>query len=284
MKIQFVSEFEDGQLLYNHCVKLDQKQQDYRSHYHDMYEILFLKSGSVSYQADAEIFPLRKNMLVLTRPQQLHCIQINDDSPYDRYDLLFPRDMLPQTLFAKIPDDLHTVSFEANQLVIQLFEKMDYYCERLSGEELGRMLRGLAEEIIMNIVIHVSAKGRGGNCDRHPLTERALTYIEKNLLSIRDIEEICAELAVSKSYLYQLFLNDLDTTPKRYIVQRRLNLARREIVLGAKATAIYEQCGFTDYSAFFRAYKKHFGYPPIQTQQSSLVRISYNDVVRGYSE
>ncbi|MBQ7026223.1 MAG: helix-turn-helix transcriptional regulator, partial [Peptococcaceae bacterium] len=50
------------------------------------------------------------------------------------------------------------------------------------------------------------------------------------------------------------------------MTRRRLDLDRREILLRAKATAVFAQCGFADDSAFFRAYKKHFGYPPAVTQ------------------
>jgi AraC-like DNA-binding protein len=50
-------------------------------------------------------------------------------------------------------------------------------------------------------------------------------------------------------------------------MERRLNLARREIFLGAKATAVYTQCGFSDYSTFYRAFKQEFGISPRQFSQ-----------------
>lgn len=79
-------------------------------------------------------------------------------------------------------------------------------------------------------------------------------------------------------------MTDLKATPKRYITERRLSLARREILLGAKAAVISAQCGFSDYSAFFRAYKKHFGHSPTVTQQSAFVRVGFDDVLKGHTE
>ena len=187
---------------------------------------------------------------------------------------------MPEAILAKIPDSVHVINFEGNPVVIQLFEKMDYYCENLSGEDLGRILSMLLVEVLTNVSIQIGSAKE--NFSGNPLTVQAVRYIEKNILSIEDVDALCSELAISKSYLYQIFLQDLQTTPKRYIVEKRLNMARREILLGAKAAAVYSQYGFSDYSAFFRAYKKYFGYSPAATQKAVFVRNSSDDVVVGY--
>ena len=120
--------------------------------------------------------------------------------------------------------------------------------------------------------------------DNRAILQQSLDYIEDNLQSLSGIDEICRQIGVSKSYLYRLFQVDLQTTPKAYIMEQRLNLARQEIILGAKATAVYTQCGFTDYSTFFRAYKKHFGYPPTGTHHASFVKIVSEDTFKGYTK
>lgn len=284
MNVQFKSEYEDRTLSFNHCVKTNQTWQDNRPHYHDMYEILFIKEGSISYLANNTVYPLRKNSLVLARPQQRHSIRIDKDTPYDRYDLLFEPSSIAADYLEKVPAELCVVNFDTNPLAIQLFDKMDYYCGKLSGEELGRILRVLIEEVLLNILLHVQAEQNDPNAGKQPMTVQAVDYIAKNLLSLTDADAICRELGISRSYLYQLFRNDLNTTPKQYITVRKLNLARQEILLGAKVTSVYSQFGFTDYSTFFRAYKKHFGYPPTETHHASYVRISEEDAFWGHME
>lgn len=280
MQIQYRSEYVDDVLLCNHCIKTDQMPRDYRAHYHDKYEIIFVKEGNVFYQVGETIYSLGKHSLVFTRPGVQHRICIDGESAYDRYDCLFDRKLVPDTILAKIPDAMHVLNFEANPIVIQLFDKMDYYCENLRGEDLKRMLSALISEVLTNLLIHIgSAKAEfSGN----PLTARAVRYIEENILSVGNVDALCTALGVSKSYLYQIFLQDLQTTPKRYIVEKRLNMARREILLGAKAAAVYSQYGFSDYSAFFRAYKKYFGYSPAATQKAAFIRTSADDMVVGH--
>lgn len=284
MRIQFKSEYEDSSLFYNHCIKTDQAQQDYRTHYHDMYEILFLKEGDISYLTEEGSHTVDKNSLILTRPRQRHCIRIDKNTPYDRYDLVFAPEESALALLEGFPPELCIIGFDGNPLVIQLFEKMDFYCQKLTGAPLGRILRSLTEEILLQIYLYTQETYRGKAAGRNPLTVQAVEYIDRNLLTLTDAASICRALGISRSYLYQLFQEDLQTTPKGYIMERRLNLARQEIFLGAKATEVYTQCGFSDYSTFFRAYKRHFGYPPTGTHHASIVRNSSEDIFKSYQE
>ncbi len=284
MRIQFKSQYEDSSLFYNHCIKTDQTQQDYRPHYHDMYEILFLKEGDISFLTENHTYHIRRNSLILTRPRQQHCIRIDGNSPYDRYDLVFTPTGSCLKLLSSLPEDLFVIGFDANPMVIHLFEKMDFYCQKLSGNALGSILRALIEEVLLHVMLYLQDSRRSGSDNKQPLTRQAMAYIDDNLLSLTDVSAICRELGISRSYLYQLFQEDLDTTPKRYIMERRLNLARQELFLGAKPTEVYTQCGFSDYSAFFRAYKKHFGYPPTGTHHANFVRSSNEDTLKSYRE
>lgn len=284
MKIQFMSEYSTGPFIYNHCIKTDQIKQNYLSHYHDMYEIIFLKEGDISYLTGNTAYTVRKNSLIFTRPGHQHRIRIDKDTPYDRYDLLIAPDAIGSGLLDTIPADTHVICFDSNQLMIQLFEKLDYYCGQLSGGQLDRILRHLAEEILLNLMLHVTQLREDKRSGTHPLTRQAIVYIEENLPTLAGVDDICQEIGVSKSYLYRLFQADLQTTPKAYLMERRLNLARQEIFLGAKSSAVYTQCGFSDYSTFFRAYKKHFGYPPASTHHASIVRTSSEDILKGYTE
>ena len=284
MKVQFISEYEDGNIFFNHCLKSDQTPQDNRPHYHDMYEIIFVKEGNISYLTEDNAYTVCKNSLILTHPQQQHCIRVDKNTTYNRYNLLLKSNAENQSLIQQIPNDLCVVCFDSNSIVIQLFEKMDFYCEQLNGDTLGRFLYSLVEEILLNIVLHVSQAGLNDLSDKNPLTLNAIAYINDHLTTLPGVDPLCRHLGISKSYLYQLFQTDMQTTPKQYITERRLNLARQEILMGAKATSIFSQCGFSDYSTFFRAYKKHFGYSPTGTHHASFVRSSNKDAFLGYTK
>lgn len=264
MNLHMISEFEDTGLFADHCVRTGHSGGDIRSHFHNFYEILLIKRGNATYYIDDKAYSLSKNALIFTRPHQSHRIHLNTDEPYERYNLLVNPDLFP--ILAKIPPSVHVLHFDGNQIVTGLFEKTDYYCRTLSRDTLQRILSALCEEILINILIAANELPSSVQSCRQPLTDKAIELMEQSLTSLDSIDTLCSRLCVSKSYFYRIFQEDMGISPKAYLTQRRLMLARREIFLGAKATAIYTQCGFVDYSAFYRAYKKHFGYPPAETQ------------------
>ncbi len=282
MNIKIHSEYDDGSICYSHATKTKQQQADYFLHYHDAAELIFIKSGDISYQIGQQKYPVGKNTLIFSRAFEQHGIIVDGESEYERYDILFDEKMLPVELFDKIPRELDVINFDANKSVIQIFDKMEFYCKELSGDVFRRVLMHLIEEVFLNIIIEMDTSNVSTGSGSNHIVDKAIAYIEENLLSITGIEEICNELYISKSYLHHLFMEYMKMSPKKYILQKRLAIAHREICLGEKATLVYEKCGFADYSAFYRAYKKYFGYSPIETPHAQSVRISFADVVKGY--
>ena len=61
-------------------------------------------------------------------------------------------------------------------------------------------------------------------------------------------------------------------SPKKFINMKRLSKAQKLISEGQKPTAIYSECGFTDYGTFFRNYTNHFGYTPSQKDEIATER------------
>jgi len=270
LDIRIFSKFEDPRLILRHSSTTHQTSSKYPTHIHEGYELILLKKGDISYIIQDKIFTLRKNSLVFTRPEQEHQIRPESDEAYDRYNILFFPEDFPPELLARIPPDLHVFQCDGNQLILGLFEKMDYYCRSLPPDAARRLLTAMIEELLWNIILQLEAPGPTQSRYKHPLTQGILECLEERLMEIDSMDSVCASLGISKSYLYQIFQEDLNTTPKAWLIQRRLKLARQEIFLGAKATAIYSFFGFQDYSAFYRAYKKQFGYAPSETVECAF--------------
>lgn len=256
------SEFYSDNVFYNHITRECDNFWDHNYHFHDVTEMIFFKSGNASYVVGGKKFKLKKNTLVFSRPTDWHYISIDGPQEYERYNLLYDEKKLPFNIYKKIPADINVIDFSENSNVVNLFSKMDFYSETLAGENLDRMMKNLIEEIFYNIIIEVNSKGQKTYEQTNPILNRAISYIDENLLTLGGIEEICQALYITKSHLHHLFREHLKITPKKYITAKRLALAQREICSGKRATEVYLKCGFLDYSAFFRAYKNHFGRCP----------------------
>ncbi|MEE1043591.1 MAG: AraC family transcriptional regulator [Clostridia bacterium] len=284
MKLHIHSQYEDDTLYYNHVTKEDQEHKDYSPHFHDVCELIFFKSGDISYIVDGRKYKLEKNMLVLSRPTDRHCLYIEGDSNYERHNVLFDEKQLPFNIYEKIPHDVNVINFNANKSVINLFDKMDFYCKNLEDNDLKHVLKNLVEEVFYNIIIETKSLIKTDYTQLNPLVHRAVKYIDENLLTLKNIDDICNELFITKSHLHHLFIKHLQISPKKYITTKRLAYARREIYAGGKAIDVCSKCGFSDYSAFFRAYKSHFNHSPSNIEAKEIIRTSNEDFVRTTNE
>ena len=262
------SSYRDEHISYSHAVRSGQQRDDYAPHSHEICELLFIKRGDMSYTVDGRRYMLRANNLVFSRPFDIHSIDVEGEEDYERYNILFDEKLLPFDLYEKLPKKLDVISFDGNQSVINLFDKMDFYCDKLSGAELGRMLTHLTEEVFFNILIESATACADAYTQTNTLVCAAIAYIEEHLLTVGSIDEICRELYITKSHLHHLFMKHLQISPKKYITAKRLALAKREIHSGGKPTEVCAACGFSDYSAFWRAYTSHFGCKPSEKYDS----------------
>ena len=238
-------------------------------HSHDVCELIFLKKGDVSYINDGKTYKLKKNSLVFSRPSELHAIVIDSLCDYDRYDILFDENIMPKSLIAKFADETNVVDFEGNNIVKDIFKKMEFYCENFEGEELDAILCSLVHEVCCNLALK---QGKTISSSGNAVVDRAIEYIDENLTTIETIAQICDELYIAKSHLHHLFKKHLNISPKQYLMSKRLILAQREIYSGRKPTEVYSHFGFNDYSAFYRDFKKFFGYSPSEAAKVELRR------------
>ena len=100
---------------------------------------------------------------------------------------------------------------------------------------------------------------------------RITHYINTHLADSLHLEDICEQFYISKSQLQRNFNSNLGITIGDYILTKRLIYAQSLIKKGKKPTEIFLQCGFQNYSGFFKAYKKHFGHSPSQETAGNIL-------------
>lgn len=76
------------------------------------------------------------------------------------------------------------------------------------------------------------------------------------------LDFLCNKFQISQTHLNRKFKTIVGTTVKRYILNKRIVMANGLIKSGAAPTSIYLDCGFKDYSTFFRAYNNVYHTSP----------------------
>ncbi|MBQ4136468.1 MAG: helix-turn-helix transcriptional regulator [Clostridia bacterium] len=277
MKCTAFAEYYDSKISYNHFLYTDMSWEGIEAQTHQAFEIIFVKKGDLTYVVNEKMYNVKDNSLILTRPNKTHIIYFNK-CDYERYDIIFNTSIIHPEIYNSFPENLDVISLENTSGFAETFEKLDLFCNHFKDDALKKVLSDVIEEIFYYIYACASTHSKEislNNYETDSLLSKSMRYIEKNLTSIISLEQMCSELYISKSYLHRIFAKHLQTTPKKYITARRLALAQKALQGDAKPTDVYAKCGFSDYSAFYRCYLKHFGYPPSKELDKTVIRIKY---------
>lgn len=274
LKNKFASYF-DGEVLYDHIEYGNISDPGAEYQIHDVYEIIFLKKGSITYTVEGRSYRVKNGSIIFTHSGQWHSLLFEDTSIYERYDITFDKKILSPEMQQKLSFCPEVTEIGDYTFINEIFQRMDYYCKYLEGEDLKNILCHLTEEIICNIILVDKVFSKNGEETRYSANRtviKAVEYIEKNIDKNFTLDELCQELFITKSHLHRLFSEHLKITPKKYINSKRLILAQKLLRRGAKPASVFTECGFAEYSTFWRDYKKYFGYSPSEESEHTVER------------
>lgn len=90
----------------------------------------------------------------------------------------------------------------------------------------------------------------------------ALDYIEENLKTYINAEELAQMANYSTYHYYRLFSSVMGSSVSSYILKRRLDHALAEIASGRTAIDVVLEYGFNTYAGFYKAFVKMYGCSP----------------------
>lgn len=101
----------------------------------------------------------------------------------------------------------------------------------------------------------------------------AIKYIEQNFTN-PDLNnnKLATQCNISEIYFRRLFLKHYGTTPKQYIIDIRINMAKQLLTDGIlKINAIAEKCGFSNPYHFCRIFKEKTALTPTEYMKQNRI-------------
>ena len=267
-----LSEFSSSKIIYNHEIIENPSKDMFETHFHDFIEVIYFIRGNASYIVDGRRYKLRPNDIVLVRPFEYHYIDFDGSETYERYDLLISEKLLPNDFLKKIPTAFEYFPSENNE-ILNIFNKFDSFSNEFEAQDLKQLFHSLSVELMYLIMLQSRNTITERPVKYNPIIEKAILYIKQNLTTITSVDEICEHLFLSKSHFHHLFLETMHTSPMNFVRSKRLMLAKLKIENGEKPTKIFSDCGFVDYTTFYRAYKQQFGYKPTEYNEQNKNKI-----------
>lgn len=162
------------------------------------------------------------------------------------------------------------------------FRNSSVYSSPKTGDT-GTHLKGLIENILNTFsspchsnltllglflqllgIMSDSPVSRGDSLSRE-YVDRALQYMNNNYSYNIRIQDIASAIGIDRTYLYRIFMEQEQISPKQYLIQLRVRTAAGMLANPKYTiTEIGYSCGFKDAAAFSSQFRKSTGYTPKQ--------------------
>ena len=227
-------------------------------HYHTSWELMYLLQGEAELTIQHKQYRIFPQRLFIIKPGEFHHLSLLPCDVYERIILRFSDNDLPQSLMEKMKDVSNSYYIAGTRLADEI--------RRLEtlNDTFGR--DDILDVFILQLQIILTLLARTGKSDDdYDVNEdlkKVLKYIDMNLVSIQAVDDVVNKVSMSSSKIQKLMSDQLHTSLMEYVRTKKCMLATSLMKEGAPATTLYRDCGFLDYSTFYRAFKATFNVTP----------------------
>lgn len=260
-------------------------------HKHTFIEIVYILSGSATHIIGDRSVPATKGDLFIINYDTPHTFVRDEDcdEPLIAYDLLFTPSFFDSSLLnsvffesisssflfyslfpeQQIASDVH-ISGSSYSAFGELFNKM--YLE-FTGRERGyiNIIRAYMTELIVKIFRKMeSTQNKEISSNQKHVVNSTLAYLRKNYQKQISLDELAAQVFLSKDYFSRLFRETTGMPTSAFLQKIRVEEACN--LLTSTNIAIKDvahQCGFHDIKYFYSIFKKLTGMTPRQYRLDS---------------
>lgn len=235
-----------------------------RREQHDSYLFIYTQKGCGTVQSDDSSVELPVGSAVVIDCHENHhygsrdgaweflWMHIKGNAVKTFFDILYPNG-----IFAVNISEPEKLSEKTSELMYKICENETFNTIRSSAG-----LHDLFNTLIDDSLKNVREKSRGRYSE---YAERAAELIRRRYSEMITIDDIMADIPMSKHHFIRVFKHIMGTTPYNYLTNHRINSAK--IFLRTTDMSVSEiagKCGFSDTSNFIAQFKKHTGQKPLE--------------------
>lgn len=250
------------------------------SHRHDYYEFYFFLEGDVDYELSSQTHHLEYGDYLLIPPGIAHRpIFHSTDIPYRRF-VLWISEAYYQKLCGDCPDFSYAFDYVKQKEVyhyradfIQVQQLQGQLMELIEESRGTRAFKGLSRHLLLcQFLLYVNRLTHDRLHQVSPAYTNALyvnvcDYINNHLEEDLSLDTLADFFFVSKYHISHVFKNNMGISLHQYVLKKRLNACKNGILAGSPVGSLHQQYGFSDYSSFYRAFKKEYGLSPTEFKE-----------------
>lgn len=256
----------------------DRRDADFETHSHDFHKIVLCLKGRVTYIVEGVTYFLRPWDLLIIPQHQIHRSILHSTETYERM-VLWIKDSFLQRFGEEALMDVFRWPYRSKY---GLFRADTRHRDALFGhlQEVERCWHAsfnghalLADTHLLQFLLELGqlldqgAQTEEGAIFADPQMQKVLGYINDHLAEDLSINSLAGAFFLSPSRLMHRFREHAGCTVHQYVLQKRLMLAAAMIEQGESVTHSAQHAGFSDYSAFLRAFRKQYGCLPSEMRK-----------------
>ncbi len=248
-------------------------------HLHLWFELYVLVSGTRELDIENEHYVLEENSLICIAPHYLHRFEGNC---YTRYNINFSEDYLDDFQLNVISICQHqkiSMTKEESAEVFQILDRLITIQNNNTNSFKEVKARVFQSCFAYFIIVLSQLKNFPSTKYVSPnnyslLTRQIISYLHENYSSQITLDSLAKKYNLSKRTLSGDFKKHTDMTIIDYLLNIRLNEAKRLLSLAnkRKLSHIAEQCGFSSEHYFNLIFKKKFHLSPSEYRKRTITR------------
>ena len=228
-----------------------------RPHY--LLHVIF--HGKGIYQCSGHTYHLKAGDAFLIRPMDSIYYRADTSDPWSYawagFDGSACKEILKQTVFSDTPIFTPETPSRQNSLLTHMQSLLDTFSEN-NGNDLA------STGNLLLILSDMQKKPSESRTDISNLYfQKASEYIRNNYAYPIQISDVAHYVGIDRSYLYRIFMEHENTSPKQYLLKHRLQMSAQ--LLCSSSCTITEaalSCGFRDAPSFCNYFRQGTGYTP----------------------
>jgi AraC-like DNA-binding protein len=243
------------------------------THSHKYYEFLLFLNGDASYIVENSSYKANSGDIFLTRPGELHTLSFASDAMYERHFIqvskewtsTIPYDLLDSIDRLKVGENNCIPSEIAEEYGLRsYFENIYYHMDnKLPESEL--MIRTYIIQFLAKL--NTILKKESDTLDEITENKHVIQikkYINENFVNGISLDDLANRFYMNKYYMCHMFKEETGLTIKEFTNTRRIARAKQLLPKYKSVKDLYSVCGFSDYSSFYRTFKRFTGVSPME--------------------
>lgn len=247
--------------IYAYYYQVRNANYDFPGESHNQWELTFIDNGELETSIDAEFYSLENFDIILYAPGQYHTQSTLSNKSCSYLTIMFDMECSHPELISNRVFHANRDIHSALNNFIKVSNNQIYYDTDLMLCYLQELLIKLFQYDFLSSTPIASTPMQ--QKFENELLNEIIIYINENIYTALTIEEICHQFSISRSSLQTLFKNNLNTAPKQYISDLKLNKAK--VLIKESIYTISEisnKLGFASIHYFSRKFKQQFGITP----------------------